>query len=179
MAPGIIPLVYPRNISFKECEESQGYTAPKQDELVERYPGAARVVRRPQPTDDVASEREDIDDDLKFPHHLCGRFLKNAIDNPVPPAEIQKVMLLRMGLWRVVRHPLRTDDVASEREDIDAILKFPHPLCGRFLKTAIEDANIFYACFLFTISKSKAADIELLRFLISKCADVPKVELAM
>ncbi|XP_034202417.1 uncharacterized protein LOC117617232 isoform X1 [Prunus dulcis] len=80
MAPGIIPLVYPRNISFKECEESQGYTAPKQDELVERYPGAARVVRRPQPTDDVASEREDIDDDLKFPHHLCGRFLKNAID---------------------------------------------------------------------------------------------------
>ncbi|CAL2264212.1 unnamed protein product [Prunus armeniaca] len=57
-----------------------GYTAPKQDELVERYPGVARVVHRPQPTHDVASEREDIDDLLKFPHPLCGRFLKNAID---------------------------------------------------------------------------------------------------
>ncbi|KAH0997248.1 hypothetical protein GBA52_021112 [Prunus armeniaca] len=52
----------------------------QQDELVERYPGVARVVHRPQPTHDVASEREDIDDLLKFPHPLCGRFLKNAID---------------------------------------------------------------------------------------------------
>ncbi|PQM36380.1 uncharacterized protein Pyn_27663 [Prunus yedoensis var. nudiflora] len=52
----------------------------QKDELVERYPGVARVVRHPQPTDDVASEREDIDDLLKFPHPLCGHFLKNAID---------------------------------------------------------------------------------------------------
>ncbi|PQQ11812.1 uncharacterized protein Pyn_08231 [Prunus yedoensis var. nudiflora] len=52
----------------------------QKDELVERYPGIARVVCHPQPTDDVASEREDIDDLLKFPHPLCGHFLKNAID---------------------------------------------------------------------------------------------------
>ncbi|KAH0979356.1 hypothetical protein GBA52_006533 [Prunus armeniaca] len=58
--------------------QKASYTA--QDGLVERYAGVARVVRRPLPTDDVASESADVDDDLKFPHPRCGRFLKNAID---------------------------------------------------------------------------------------------------
>ncbi|KAL6291189.1 hypothetical protein ACE6H2_008699 [Prunus campanulata] len=180
---------------------SKGYTAPKQDELVERYPGAARVVRRPQRTDDVASEREDIDDLLKFPHPLCGRFLKNAIDATLLKGEdshqslhhrsivleycgievdvskldhgsfstspesssssrsskgctAQDGLVERYpGVARVVRRPLPTDDVASEREDVNDLLKFPHPLCGRFLKKAIDatllrgkdcDSSVYY-----------------------------------
>ncbi|CAL2243198.1 unnamed protein product [Prunus armeniaca] len=170
--------------SSSSSRSSKGYTA--QDGLVERYPRVARVVRRPLPTDDVASERADVDDDLKFPHPRCGRFLKNAIDATLLKgkdsyhSEHYRSMVLEYcgievdvgkldngsigtspessssstsskgyaaqdglverypGVARVIRRPLPTDDVASESADVDDDLKFPHPRCGRFLKTAIE-----------------------------------------